>query len=331
MKLPNSYGSVYKLTGKRRKPYVARVTIDCVYDEVKEDYIQKRKSIGTFKTKAEALEALAAYHDNPYGVLDADMSVQKLWDSIKDNLRVSHERSVVYNRLFDTYLSSISNMKIKDVKTKHLQQIIDECEKGYSTKSNLRALFHQIYNYAVQNDIVDKDYADYIKFESEATQIERSVYTSDEIKELWSKSDIEAYAMTLILIHQGMRLKEFRDMRTEDVDYDAMTINIPEAKNKYSIRTIPIHPKTLPLLKQLEKNGKYTEMNAKQYQYFVDNVFHHTAYDCRHTFATKAAELNLQTVAIQKIMGHKPDTLLEQVYTHLSIEDLSKVIKQIEY
>ena len=41
MKLPNGYGSVTKLSGNRRKPYLARVTLGWVINKEtgKEDYI----------------------------------------------------------------------------------------------------------------------------------------------------------------------------------------------------------------------------------------------------------------------------------------------------
>ena len=40
MKLPNGYGSVVKLSGKRRKPYQVRKTIGWHYDEVKDKQVQ---------------------------------------------------------------------------------------------------------------------------------------------------------------------------------------------------------------------------------------------------------------------------------------------------
>ena len=62
MRLPNGYGSVYKLSGKnRRKPYIARRTIGWD-DNGKQLYA----TIGYYRTKAEALQALAAFNDNPY-------------------------------------------------------------------------------------------------------------------------------------------------------------------------------------------------------------------------------------------------------------------------
>lgn len=330
--LPNQYGSVYKLSGRRRNPWCARVTLGTEYDPIKKDYVQKRKSIGCYPTKTKALEALAKYHENPNLMLEGSMTLEALYNSIKDSMKVSENRKQVYDRLFRDYFSPIKDMAVKDIKTKHLQDVIDNCDKKSSTKSNIRALMHKLFEYAVQNDIVAKDYADYITYETDATEIERVVYTEEEIKELWTKKDIDDYAVTLCLIHQGMRLKEFRDMTTEDVDYDAMTINIPQGKNRYSVRTIPINPVILPLLQSLEAstgNGHYTTHNAKSYEYFCNKILHHTAYDVRHTFATKCNQMNLKTVVIQRLMGHKPDNILQDVYTHLTMEELAAEIKKI--
>ena len=60
MKNANGEGSVYKLKGKRRKPWVAVVTAG--YDELGK---QKRKVLGTFITKKEAQLELIRYLDNP--------------------------------------------------------------------------------------------------------------------------------------------------------------------------------------------------------------------------------------------------------------------------
>ena len=56
MKLPNGYGSVYKLPGKRRCPYRAIVTERWLLD-VETGKKQIRKTIGYYETKNKALEA----------------------------------------------------------------------------------------------------------------------------------------------------------------------------------------------------------------------------------------------------------------------------------
>ena len=71
MKLPNGYGSVHKLSGKRRKPWRVRITSGYVYNEEKDRQIRQYKTLGYYETKQLALQALASYNENPYDI-DAD-------------------------------------------------------------------------------------------------------------------------------------------------------------------------------------------------------------------------------------------------------------------
>ena len=60
MRLPNGYGSVYKLSGKRRKPWIVVVSHG-INEEGKVD----REPIGYYRTRQEGLDALAEYHRDP--------------------------------------------------------------------------------------------------------------------------------------------------------------------------------------------------------------------------------------------------------------------------
>ena len=66
MKLPNGYGSVKKLSGKRRKPWIVEKTVGWDADLQTGKIKQKRIIIGYFPTKKEGLEALASFNANPY-------------------------------------------------------------------------------------------------------------------------------------------------------------------------------------------------------------------------------------------------------------------------
>lgn len=53
MKLPNGYGSVVKLSGKRRKPWMVRKTTGYRIDPVKEKKVNEYIIIGYAATKTE--------------------------------------------------------------------------------------------------------------------------------------------------------------------------------------------------------------------------------------------------------------------------------------
>ena len=333
MRLPNGYGSVTKLSGKRRKPYIARVTTGMEFDEKKQDYVQKRVTIGYFEKKSDALDALAKYSKNPYSVLDASMTLRQLWDMIKDNVDATENRKRVYCTTFDKYISGLADMSVKDIKTKHLQQAIDDCPYKYSTKANIRVVMNILFRYACQNDLVDKNYVEFIHFKQEKTMLDRDIYTDEEVCKLWDHADEEEYALTLIFLHQGMRLKEFRDLKKEDVDLENRTITIKKAKNSYSERVIPINKHVFDLIKRLyDAPGEaMTLINKSKYERFCKQVLGHRAYDVKHTFVTKCHNIGIDELVTQRIVGHKPDTLLAEVYTHLTIEELSEAINKVSY
>ena len=62
MKLPNGYGSVVKLSGKRRKPWMVRKTTGYRIDPVKEKKVNEYIIIGYAATKTEGLQMLADYN-----------------------------------------------------------------------------------------------------------------------------------------------------------------------------------------------------------------------------------------------------------------------------
>jgi len=66
MKLPNGYGSVYKLSGKRRNPWVARKTTGWTLNVETKKSFPVYQFVGYYPTQKEALQALADYNKDPY-------------------------------------------------------------------------------------------------------------------------------------------------------------------------------------------------------------------------------------------------------------------------
>lgn len=77
MKLPNGYGSVSKLSGKRRKPWIVKVTKGWT-----DDGKQIRIVLGTFKTKSEGLIALADYNKQPYDIIKQKYTLENLYNML---------------------------------------------------------------------------------------------------------------------------------------------------------------------------------------------------------------------------------------------------------
>ena len=333
MKLPPNFGSITKLKGNRRRPYMVRITTGKVVNFETQKAYQKQTILGYYSTKAEAMKALSEYNANPYNLDRTKVTIREIWDQIKNKIDVSADRLKKYESNFDKYIAPIADKRIADVKTGSLQDLFDAIPFGYSTQSITRAVLNHIYLYAVQNDIVSQNYVSYCKLEAAETQIKRDLYSAEEIAAIWKEADRPEYAFTLILLYEGTRIKELREMPKKAVDLTADTLEIIEGKNVQSRRVIPIHGRVRPLIEAAmqSKGDRLFDFSKTHYDYFVKQCLGHKPYDTRHTFASKANEIGLPKLIIQRIMGHKPESVLEQSYIHLTIEELSEAINRIEY
>lgn len=342
MKRANGNGSVSKLSGIRRKPYIARVTLG--WDE--KTGRQIRKTIGTYVTQKEAQKALIDYLDNPY---DLDLSnilfkdVYEKWSRLKYP-KVSHSAILGYQSAYNN-VEKLHNMKIKDIKARHLQEAIDNCSKGQATKKKIKFLFGQLFAYAMQNDIITKNYSEFVDIGKASEESKREPFSNKEIELLWKHmDDIEFIDTILIMIYSGFRIGELLELETKNIDLINMTMTGGLKTEAGKNRLVPIHPKILPLIeKRYNKDNQYLIINFKGKKMKYDNYYKekfipimeqlnmkHRPHDCRHTFATLLSNANANATAIKKMIGHESYATTEKIYTHKDIEELRKNVELIK-
>lgn len=86
LKKTNGYGSVVKLSGRRRNPFEVRVNT-----RMDERYYPVYDVLGRFPTREEALIALAEYNKNPYSVSDREIHSRSF---MKNSTRISMKWAV---------------------------------------------------------------------------------------------------------------------------------------------------------------------------------------------------------------------------------------------
>ena len=339
MKNANGEGSVYKLKGKRRKPWVAVVTVK--YDGGK----QKRKSLGTFLTKKEAQIELLAYLDNPM------LFSGKTFKDIKDLWYQNYKKNVsdvTLNNLTIQLkkLDVFDEIKIKELKIHTLQKFFDNMNNSYGTKSFVRSILNMIFDFAVKNEFIETNKIKFIELGKNEKVIQRKIFTREEIKTMFDNLDSNNRYIkkmtygTLILIYTGLRVGELINLKTKDVDLDKNIISIVESKTSAGIRKIPISEKIVDLFKDNIDNSKeYFFFNKKgnKYEYFnfkfqfekmlnLLSLERHTIHDTRHTFATLLNNANANSTSIIKLIGHSDFSTTENIYTHKDIEELRKAV-----
>lgn len=346
MKNPNGYGSITKLKGNRRKPYIVRISSGRIFDNSTGKIKLTRSILGYYPTRKEAMQALAEYNTKPYDLKAKGLTLEDIYEMWKKEKFPSlADRSVANYKAAYNYMSTCKDMPIRDLRKAHLQNSINCCSAGYATKKNIRTLYHQLFDYAIQNDIVEKNYAEFLDIGERVAKIKRTVFTETEIQKLWNNLDRMEYIDTvLILIYSGMRIGELLEMQNCNVDIDKRTMQIVRAKNKSSLRTVPIHDKILPLVeryKKLEKTAlvpntdgnyfTYTNYQQKKWKHIMEQLeMSHLPHDTRHTFASLADTADLKKLCIKRIMGHESNDITDSVYTHKDISELLEQINMIK-
>lgn len=327
MKLGNGMGGISKAPGNRRRPYCARITTGWVFDEEKQKKKQVQKVIGYYRTKKEALEALVMFNRDPYDLDALAVTFGECYEAIPNAFPESMARQ--YRNAYK-HLLPIADKPIRSIKAGQLQECIDSCAASQQTLA--KTICKRVYDYAIMNEYIDKNPVQFIKATPIKTQIEREMFTADEIKELWKLKDAWWASVTLILLYSGMRTKELKDLTADDVDLENGMITITQAKNECSKRTIPIHKRILPLI------SAYMTAGGNLYNYGHGNLnrllreFHgHRAHDCRHTFTTRIRECGVDHVTVQRLVGHTPSDITYAVYTHISDKELKDAIGKLKY
>lgn len=340
MRLPNGYGSVHKLSGKRRNPWCVRKT-----KVIDESGKQKYDYLGYYKTQPEALKALAEFNLNPYDIKTASITFSEIYDKFSNEKfsKISKPNINGYKAAFKLS-ESLHSMKFVEIKKAHLQSVLDNCEKGHGTLRKIKVLFNQLFKYAMENDVITKDYSKFVELGKNEEESSREPFSEVEIKLLWDSIDRLDFVDTiLIMIYTGLRPTELLLIKNSDINieerYMRGGIKTTAGKN----RVIPINEKILPFIenrKKQENEFMIINNDGKQMSYFTyyDCKFkhvmgqlqlNHKPHDCRHTFATLMDNAGANKLSIKRIMGHSSQDITDKVYTHKDIEELKKAIDLI--
>lgn len=342
MRNPNGYGTIYKLSGKRRRPYIVRKTTgwEMVNGRLKQLY----DTIGYYATRPEAMKALSDYNSNPYSIETATVTFQELYEKLMSRKtdKISYSNTKGYAMAFNI-CSSLHELKFVDIRTDHMQKIIDTCGKGYGTLRKIKVLFNQLYDYAMENDVVSKSYSDYVKLPENEEESTRIPFPDDEIKILWDNlNTIDFIDTILIMIYSGLRIGELLIIKNADININEryMRGGIKTAAGKN--RVIPINKKILPLIQNRMGSSEYLILNnfGKKMKYdnykrekweriMTDLSMKHNPHDCRHTCATLLDNAGANKLSIKRILGHASSDITDKVYTHKDIEELKKAIDLI--
>lgn len=355
-KLPNGYGTIYKMAGKRSRPYRAMKTDKWIIDPVTGKSKQIRSTIGYYQNREDAMIALANYNENPYDIKADSITFSEVYEKWSENYfpTLDNPSSIRTVTAAYAYCNDLYDMRMKDIKVSHLEGTILNAQVGDSTKSRIKSLFNMMYKYAVAHDIVEKDYAS-VMF-ANGNPIKRSrtkeviPFSQKEIFLLWDNLDNIAFAdMILIGIYSGWRPKELATLKLADIDLEAGTMLGGLKTDAGKNRIVPIHPLIRPLIENRMKEATamqseflFNDANGQQGTYMTYDKYRkrfekvmkylkltHRPHETRHTFITKAKACDVDEYILKLIVGHAIDDITEKVYTHRTIDQLRAEMEKI--
>lgn len=330
IKRANGTGTVYRLSGKRRRPWVA------AKGKVVIDYYEK---------KSDAQDALNALTNKP--ITDRyNMTFEKIYEAWKaehfkgmksDDGREGYETA-------HKHLKPLYNEKFRDLRTSDYQKIVDALTvKGRKrpTMEKVKQLASQMSKWAMREEIISTNYAQFLHL-PEAEKSEKEIFTAAEIKKLKSSKD-DAAKLVVILIYTGMRIGELLSLETEKVF------------NNYCIggeKTEAGRDRVIPLPAECRREMSYFRSKAEGKRLLIDGydgnrtvenfrkrdyyslledlgIKKKTPHSTRHTYASMAVKAGIEPEMLQKILGHADYTTTANIYVHTDIDALVKAAEKI--
>lgn len=340
MRNPNGYGTIKKLSGNRRRPYVFVVTKN-----------GKSGAVEYFETRTEALIYQADYasQHKKRPLSDHKMTFLELyyrWLPIHTSRTEPSISALTGYRVALDHCRKIWDMPLSDIRYRHLQEVIDQMKKSglsYASCKKVRSLITLMFRHGKQMEYCTHTFARLLHLGRNKPVRPHTCMSRQKINRLWKIMDHPGVDTILILLYTGLRIGELLALKKADINRRQKYIKITRSKTRSGIRTIPIHPLILPLIEARmlsHSDHLISDPNATPYTYScyyqvwktIMRIIHgekHTPHDTRHTFATLLDNLDVNEAAKKRLLGHAGKDVTEAVYTHKNLRQLRKAIERL--
>lgn len=367
-RLPNGFGQISEIKNRNlRKPFRAMITVG--KNSVGRPICKPLKPESYFETYNDAYTALVEYNKNPYD-LDSVMTVKELY---KRWSKVYFESLKSDNSIFTTenawkYCSSVYSMRVVDLRARHIKGCIEEGKAtirgkeqtaNVYTKNKIKTLFNQMLDYALEYELVDRNYSRTFNLSNETVKEittvknEHIAFTDYEMDLLWQNINENNYIdILLIQCYSGWRPQELCLLEIKNVNVDNWTFEGGIKTDAGMNRVVPIHSKIRDIVKRryerairdesiylfsYPNKGKNMNLSYEHYRKEFINIIEqlglnpeHRPHDGRKHFVTSAKKYGVDEYAIKYMVGHKISDITEKVYTDREFEWLKEEIEKIK-
>ncbi len=238
-----------------------------------------QKSAGWFKLKRQALAA-ADKLEAKYNQMNQDLANISLADYYDRWFRLYKERGLNhytvarYRNIGNVLRRYFKDTRLRDIKRSDYQEMINWYGSNHapSTMSKFNCAVRTCINYAIDDDIVTKNFTSNVKVVSNKGRKRKVEYlTMKEIQLLRDSvlDGIDRYSvsryMIYLALYTGMRKGEIQALTWNDIDFlhhtitinkswDDLTKTLKPTKTASSNRVIPVNPEVLNRLSDLKAN-----------------------------------------------------------------------------
>lgn len=320
-------GTVYKLKGNRAKPWVA----------------YSGGLLGTYATAGEAVEALDRYNIDKPAMEELNSTFAGIYDQWKKTAfqAIGEKSRDSYEQAF-ARAGALHGRKMRNLKAADFQEVIDGIVaegKSRSLCEKQRLLFSQLCQYAMKQDLINKNYAQLLVLPGRGDGKKR-VISTEEQNEIRAKMKDPKYSdiakIATVLCYTGMRINELLHMEKKDVHLEERYMVGGEKTEAGRNRSIPIHKSIVPIIEEwMQSEMGWLLPSAagtprddskvrKEFQSLmrscgIQGVTPHT---CRHTAATNMIAAGVRPEIVKQILGHSDFSTTVNLYTHTSAADL---------
>lgn len=325
LKRTNGTGTVYKLQGRRKRPWAAA---------------KNKVIIGYYETKTAALETL-----NRLTGRSLDERYNMTFDDVFQAWKLEHYKEITaagkqsYNRAYDVF-APIHGRKFRDLRTADFQAVLDPYMKqSHSTVSKHKQLITQMSQWAIREELITTNFAAFVKL-PENVKKEKEIFSDADIKKLEADGS-EAAKIVLMQIYTGMRIGELFSLPLEN--YHENYVVGGEKTEAGRNRVIPIQPDGREYFRYFSENangplllsgytGQHIPNNFRKRDYYplLDKleIERKTPHATRHTYASRARSAGMPPEILQKILGHADYNTTANIYVHADIDELLRAVEK---
>lgn len=343
-KLPNGFGSIKKLSGKRTNPYA-------VYPPVTEFRLNGSpvtpKALAYVSSWIAGFGVLTAYHSGSYtpgqelpdhlevkkqadliqGIVSdfnaakrtiSDSAPQKTfkemyeefysWKFERDHSKTYSVSTISCMEAAFKRLSVLHNREFLSLRHEDLQRALDESPNRHASIEHMVSLLHQLYKYAIIYEYTREDYSKFIQINIPNDDESGIPFTDDELQLLWNHKDDPIIELMLIICYSGYRITAWKSITVNlEERYFFGGIKTKTSKN----RIVPIHSGIYELVRRRqERDGCMLNTSVASYRQHLYSALEkygierHTPHDGRHTFSRLCEKYHVSENDRKRMLGH---------------------------